>query len=147
MTHQKKIIKFIFAGIIFFCLICSAKSFFVLICSAKSFFVLICSKPQNDYFLNFESAQKVVVDAPISPRKAKEIAHLFYKEEYGSDTYLDLFYIRHNDYYFLRKTKNHTLDGAAVNIYSGEVKRIWESVFYNAPYSRRDQKRLFELKE
>lgn len=137
MTNQKKIIKFIFAGIIFFCLICSA----------KSFFILICSKPQNDYFLNFEGAQKVVVDAPISPGKAKEIARQFYKEKYGSDTYLDLFYIRHNDYYFLRKSKIHVLDGVAVNIYSGEVKRIWKRVFYNAPYGRRDQKRLFELKE
>lgn len=137
MTNQKKIIKFIFAGIIFFCLICSA----------KSFFVLICSKPQNDYFLSFEDASKAITNASISPRKAKEIAHLFYKEEYGSDTYLDLFYIRHNDYYFLRKSKIHVLDGVAVNIYSGEVKRIWKRVFYNAPYGRRDQKRLFELKE
>ena len=106
-----------------------------------------CKKPQNDYFLSFEDASKAITNASISPRKAKEIAHLFYKEEYGSDAYLDLFYIRHNDYYFLRKSKIHVLDGVAVNIYSGEVKLIWKSVFYNAPYGRRDQKRLFELKE
>lgn len=111
------------------------------------FFLSSCKKPQNDYFLSFEDASKAITNASISPRKAKEIAHLFYKEEYGSDTYLDLFYIRHNDYYFLRKSKIHVLDGVAVNIYSGEVKRIWKSVFYNAPYGRRDQKRLFELKE
>ena len=111
------------------------------------FFLTSCMKPQNDYFLRFEDASKAITNSSISPRKAKEIAHLFYKEEYGSDIYLDLFYIRNNDYYFLRKTKNHFLDGLAVNLYSGEVKRIWKRVFYNPPYSIRDQKRLFELKE
>ena len=135
--------KLIFLLKLFFLGIC----IFFLTRGVSLFYLTICIKPQNDYFLKFEDASKAITDASISPRKAEEIAHLFYKKEYGRDAHLDLFYIRNNDYYFLRKTKNHVLDGVAVNIYSGEVKIIHKRVFYNAPYGMGDQKRLFGLKE